>query len=342
MPPENRPLRFTWSMSSGRSAGAHDPASTGGVTNGFDDDLQFRSQMKFCRRAEEAGAETVLVPMGPGHADPLTLTGALAMVTSTLKFMITARPGVVSPTYFVQQINTLSVLTGGRVTANVVLDYVPHEQRAFGDHVPQDVWYRRVEEYCDICEALWRTQDPVDHHGEHFRVEGAQLTTPFVSSDQAGPEIYVTSNSPPGDRLVERYADCHVRFADSPERLEPAIASTLERGVEVGLMLPLILRPIRDEALHAAEGHVDHMATALVGSPQDVAEGLLAYARMGVSQFIVQGGHDVDSMIDSVILFGREVLPVIRAQEGDWTAGTGRASGRTPRAVVSEPTGQGR
>jgi len=49
--------------------------------------------------------------------------------TDAVKFLVAVRSGVVSPTYFVQQVNTLSALTGGRVCVNVVAGRAPDEQR---------------------------------------------------------------------------------------------------------------------------------------------------------------------------------------------------------------------
>jgi len=52
-------------------------------------------------------------------------------------------------------------------------------------------------------------------------------------------------------------------------------------------------------------------AVALVGSYEEVAQALIDYARVGVSQFILSGWPKLDEMI----LFGREVLPRVRKLE---------------------------
>jgi alkanesulfonate monooxygenase len=52
-------------------------------------------------------------------------------------------------------------------------------------------------------------------------------------------------------------------------------------------------------------------AVALVGSFDEVAQALIAYARVGVTQFILSGWPKFDEMI----LFGREVLPRVRKLE---------------------------
>lgn len=52
-------------------------------------------------------------------------------------------------------------------------------------------------------------------------------------------------------------------------------------------------------------------AMTLVGSPQDLANAFLAYKQIGVTQFIISGWPKLDEMV----IFGREVLPLIRVLE---------------------------
>jgi len=52
-------------------------------------------------------------------------------------------------------------------------------------------------------------------------------------------------------------------------------------------------------------------AMTLVGSPRDLAEAFLEYKKIGVTQFIIAGWPKLDEMM----IFGREVLPLIRSAE---------------------------
>lgn len=49
----------------------------------------------------------------------------------------------------------------------------------------------------------------------------------------------------------------------------------------------------------------------LVGSPQELAAAFLAYGEMGITQFIISGWPKLEEMM----IFGREVLPLVRASE---------------------------
>ena len=52
-------------------------------------------------------------------------------------------------------------------------------------------------------------------------------------------------------------------------------------------------------------------AMTLVGTPEDLAAAFLEYKRIGVTQFIIAGWPKLDEMM----IFGREVLPLVRAAE---------------------------
>jgi alkanesulfonate monooxygenase len=52
-------------------------------------------------------------------------------------------------------------------------------------------------------------------------------------------------------------------------------------------------------------------AMTLVGSPRELAAAFLEYKRIGVTQFIISGWPKLDEMM----IFGREVLPLVRAAE---------------------------
>jgi alkanesulfonate monooxygenase len=52
-------------------------------------------------------------------------------------------------------------------------------------------------------------------------------------------------------------------------------------------------------------------AMTLVGTPHDLANAFLEYKRIGVTQFIIAGWPKLDEMM----IFGREVIPLIRKAE---------------------------
>jgi alkanesulfonate monooxygenase len=53
-------------------------------------------------------------------------------------------------------------------------------------------------------------------------------------------------------------------------------------------------------------------AMTLVGTPEELARAFVAYGEIGVTQFIIAGWPKLDEMVR----FGRDVLPIVRAMEG--------------------------
>jgi alkanesulfonate monooxygenase len=52
-------------------------------------------------------------------------------------------------------------------------------------------------------------------------------------------------------------------------------------------------------------------AMTLLGSPEELAANFLEYKRIGVTQFIIAGWPKLEEMV----IFGREVLPLVRKAE---------------------------
>ena len=259
-------LRFHWSMSSvgAKLKGATARAAQSGIPD-------LASHVEFCRLAEECGVESLLTAFGFHRPDPLVLAGALGVLTDKIKFMVAVRSGVASPTSFVQQVNTVSALTGGRICLNVVAGHTPQEQRYYGDFLSHDERYERTDEFLAICRALWSAGGEVDFEGKHYRVEKAKLNTPFVSNERRGPEIFLGGNSAQAEDLALKHAHCLWRLPDAPDRLLTKVERLTDRGLEVGLLVSMIARETREEAVNAAYSMIESLGGAPRKTHQDFA-----------------------------------------------------------------------
>jgi len=305
----------------------------------------------FARHAEAAGIDSVLISFSRYEPDPFLVACALGQAVEKLKFIIAYRSGLMQPTTFVQQMNTLSALVQGRVSFNIVAGSSTEEQRGYGDYLSHDERYARAEEFLAICNAFWRADGEVNFEGKHYRVEQAKLATPFVAFDRKAPEIFVSGHSEQSERLVWSQGSCWLRVAEAPEKLAPIVARTRERGLGMCLRCCLLCRPARDEAIEVAKsllpddakestttlkddsqmyregnelksdafwpkpwlwtGLVPHYGpvwTTMLGTPDDLAAAFLEYQRIGVTEFIISGWPEVDT----VDVFGREILPRIK------------------------------
>jgi alkanesulfonate monooxygenase len=312
----------------------------------------------FAEQAERAGIDSVLISFSRYEPDPLMVSCALGRATKTLKFIIAYRTGLMLPTTFVQQLNSLSALIDGRLALNVVAGSSTAEQRGYGDYLPHDERYARAEEFLAVCHSFWRAEGDVNFDGRYFRVERGMLHTPFLAKYRRAPEVYISGHSESAERLARKQGSCLLRVADRPDKLKPAVTQLRQQGIEVCLRICVLCRPSRDEAIQIAEslmpaevnlrhersvtvkddsqmyreasalnGDNDHWLTrslwtglvphygpvwtTLLGTPQDIAEALLEYKAIGVSQFIMSGWPE----LDEVVTFGREVLPLVREAE---------------------------
>ena len=354
-------LRFHWRLPlAGEEPGAASAPPPGVAARALPD---LPSHLAFCRLAEQNGIDSLLMACGFYMPDPVPLVAALGTATRQIRFMLAYRSGLIAPTGFVQQVNTLAALTGGRVSLNMVVGHSQEEQRSYGDFLSHDERYERSDEFLTICRALWSGGGPVDFAGKYYRIEGGRLGTPFVSAERRAPEIYLGGGSALAREIAARHADCWLRLGDAPEQLRDEAAVLRGQGVEVGVRLSLIARPSREEALAAAaallaaggEGWVREVfvrgsdsesihaafarasdaahwptpwlwtgavasrgpsAVCLVGTPDEIADAILEYRRVGVSQIILSswGNHE------AVSCFGQEILPRVRLRERELAA----------------------
>src|SRR5580765_6721329 len=153
------------------------------------------AQIDFCRKAEDAGIHGLLTDFGASKPDSIVLATALGLATSKIEFIIAYRSGLIAPTSFVQQINTLSALINGRLSLNIVAGHSPEEQAYYGDLLPHGERYARTAEFLDVCRALWGRSGPVTYRGRYYQTENARLNTPFVADQRSFPEIFIAGGS---------------------------------------------------------------------------------------------------------------------------------------------------
>jgi len=308
----------------------------------------------FAQQAEDAGIESVLVALNRYEPDPLMISCALGCATKQLKFIVAYRSGLMGPATFVQQVNTLSGLINGRVDLNIIAGSSTAEQHGYGDFLTHDERYARAEEFLAVCNAFWRSTEPVDFNGKYYRVEKGKLNTPFVAPDRSKPEIYISGHSEPSEHLVRSQGTCWTRVVDTTEKLASPVSSMRAAGINVCLRLGLICRPTREEALEVAksilpedkqetttslkdDSQMYREATAVTGDAHWINRNLWAglvphygpvwTVLLGSPQELAEAFIDYKKIgvtdfiisgwpeIDEVTTFGREVLPLVRAAE---------------------------
>jgi len=247
-------LRFHWSLSQ-----VGDKFRRANATADMKGLFSLETQIEFCRAAEKSGIESLLMAFGFTRPDPMALSTALAMHSGRIKFMIACRPGVMSPTVFVQQINTVSALTNGRVYINIVTGHSPQELRYYGDSLDHDQRYERTDEFLSICRAFWARNEEINFQGKYYDILNGRLNTPFVSTERSSPEIFLGGNSELAEQLAIKHANCLWRFADTPANLSQIVPRITAQGTEVGLLVSILARPTREAAVRDAYNMVQSL-----------------------------------------------------------------------------------
>src|SRR5215831_16881908 len=249
-------LRFHWMFPKGGEVGMRTVQETSRVATTRSSSPAAIPDMagwiKFAQSAEEAGIESTLLSFSRYEPDTFFIACAVGRETAKLKFIAAYRTGLMQPAAFVQQVNTLSCLIGGRVALNIVAGSSTAEQRGYGDFLEHDERYARAQEYLGICNSFWAGADGVDFDGEYCRVEQGRVLTPFIAPDRKAPEIYVSGHSEQAQALALESGSCWVRLIDTPEKLSGPVAYFRERGVEVCLRLCVICRATLDDSIGVA------------------------------------------------------------------------------------------
>lgn len=154
------------------------------------------------------------------------LMTAMSRVTRYLGFGVTYSTTFMHPYYLARLLNSLDHVTGGRIAFNVITSTRRSDFENFGfdDIMDHGARYDRMEEFIDVCRALWDSVEPgamvwdhgsgtvgdpskvreVDHRGAFFKVRGPLNTPP---APQGRPVLLQAGGSPRGIRAAAYVAD---------------------------------------------------------------------------------------------------------------------------------------
>jgi alkanesulfonate monooxygenase len=202
------------------------------------------------------------------------------------------------------------------------------EQRRDGDHLSKDERYDRTDEYLDVLVRAWTSDGPFGYQGRYYQVEDAYADVASVRAAAAAagrdtaPRISVSFRPIIGATEELAWERAHQILATTRANIEefrgqwrrPAGglggARPQNRGSQ-RLLAAAAKGELHDRALWtplaAATGAAGN-STALVGTPDTVAQALLDYVGIGVSTLLIRGYDPYDDAID----YGRHLLPLVR------------------------------
>ena len=254
-----------------------------------------------------------------------TLLAALSQVTTRLRLgtMVTAQ-SYRNPALLAKIAAGVDRMSNGRLEFGIGTGWKELEYRAYGYEFPPPG--PRVEQLVDaieICRRMW-SEDKATYHGKHYRIDDAQCMPKPV---QRPLPMWVAGAKPRLMRVAARYADAvniggwptADAYADSIAHLDAACrkAGRDPREIvrswfgpvlvaETAARVDEIVRDVAARAKITPEEWRARRRAHPVGTPDQVADALRAYAKLGVTYLIPVFPFGYDR--ECLDVFARQVI----------------------------------
>lgn len=244
---------------------------------------------------------------------------------STIAYFAAAYPGLKfgasmfcqsyrNPGLLAKTAANLQLLTGGRLIFGIGAGWMEEEYRAYNFDFPEPaVRIAQLEEAVVIARKLW-TESPASFEGKYYRIDNAYCEP---RPDPVPPVLIGGGGEQLTLRVVAKHADwwnlSGFNYDTYARKLEVLRRHCREVGRDYDEILKtwspegIMVAPTEAAARAAAEVSPYYNENAIVGTPEQVAERLQAFAELGVELFIVR-------LLDfpntaGIDLFMQEVMP---------------------------------
>src|SRR5712671_5723648 len=218
---------------------------------------------------------------------------AMSRVTKHIGFGLTYASTFMHPFYVARLLNSLDHITNGRIAFNVITSQRKADAQNYGfdELMEHGQRYDRMDEFIDVCRALWASVAPdafewnretglvanpdkvraIDHVGHFFKVKGPLSVPP---SPQITPVLIQAGGSPRGTRTAARFVD-HVFGARKPipamakqrEDVDAALRAEGRNPQKVGIIwsTQIMVGQTESEAKAMKERLIDRVPREAVG-----------------------------------------------------------------------------
>jgi len=234
-------------------------------------------------RSPHPGEEHPPVPPTTPVFDAFTYLGYLAGRTRHVRLGTHVyNIGLRHPFIAARAVQTLDVVSGGRIEFGVGASWLGEEWRAAG--LDFESRGRRVDEALEVCKRLW-SEPEVAHEGEFFRFDAVAFEPKPVQ--QPWPPILIGGESPAALRRAARLGDGWIGMGHT---LETA-AAPIER-----------LRELRREY-----GRDDASFQICLGGPVEKHDDVKRWEELGVTRLLVSPWRRSPEAIDGLRRFAELV-----------------------------------
>jgi Coenzyme F420-dependent N5,N10-methylene tetrahydromethanopterin reductase and related flavin-dependent oxidoreductases len=278
--------------------------------------------------------------------DAWSTAAALAAVTEKLELMVAVRPTFHNPAILAKQAANIDQISNGRLALNVVSSWWADEARRYGIQFDEhDDRYARTEEWLKVVNGVW-TQESFSFNGKYYSVEETVAEPKPVRRPRppiyAGGEseaakrlitrdcdAYVTHGDP-AERVAPKVADIQARRV--AQNLDPMLygmaAYAIVRDTEqeaqdelaritnvapgspgYGNYQDWVSHTKLEQTVSLADYSVSNrgLRAGLVGTPEQVAERILALEGVGVGLLLLQFSPQLEEMER----FAEQVMPLV-------------------------------
>lgn len=310
---------------------------------------------KLALKAEQSGFDLTLVPelylndikgQKGDTLDAWAIATGLASITRKIEILAALRPQYHQVALTAKQIATISHISGGRFSINMVSAWWEEEARQYGiSFTGHDDRYGLTSEYTDVLRGFWK-DSPYSHHGKYFSFDNSYNNP----KPQNRVLVYAGGESEQGRNAITQFADKYLMHGGTVEEVREKIQDMKERkkkaGLEpfqgFGMAVYIIIRDTEEEAQKELErittiknydeyenSYKDFTGNSqldveiskreysvsnrglrsnLVGTPEQVAEKIREYEKAGLNLMIVQCAN----MIDEIELIGKKLIPLVQ------------------------------
>ena len=281
--------------------------------------------------------------------DAWSTAAALAAVTERLELMVAVRPTFHAPAPFAKQAANIDRISGGRLSINVVSAWWATEARKYGVQFDEhDDRYARTAEWLTVVDGLW-SQPVFSHSGRYYTIEEGVLEPkplrrprPTVYAGGESPagkalisercDAWLTHGDPP-EVIGPKLADMRERRAtlglepmtfgvagyaivrdteEKAERERARITDVKQSAKGFANYQDWVANTQLERRVSLEDYSVSNrgLRSGLVGTPEQVAERILEFERVGVDLLLLQFSPQLEEMER----FAEQVIPIVQRE----------------------------
>jgi alkanesulfonate monooxygenase SsuD/methylene tetrahydromethanopterin reductase-like flavin-dependent oxidoreductase (luciferase family) len=221
--------------------------------------------------------------------------------------------GYRNPALLAKMGTTLQTLSSGRFILGIGAGWKENEYKAYGYDFPSTgVRIDQLSEAVQVIRAMWEQDQPA-FQGKYYQVENAYCNPRYKTN----PPILIGGGGRKKTlRVVAQYADWWNLPAPLQNYQEAAavlrehcqaVGRDYDSIVKTWLTDCLAIAPSRQQAEDLANASPLNSASAVIGTPDEVAAQIQQYIDAGVQHFMLRFADFPKT--DGALLFAKEVLP---------------------------------